>query len=102
MEKLQIYEINLNKPKFLYMSSGENTDSFNTNLDDSNFKNNFLDDEKSESEIKDEYIPRVLVGNKPIRFDMVTHEMIQNQMSQSEKEFYIDVCRKLYNEVYEL
>lgn len=45
-------------------------------------------------------IPTVSVHNKPIPFDEVTPEIVC-EMSDDEKEDYINVCRQLYEQVYE-
>ena len=50
---------------------------------------------------EDQFIPRVCVQNRPIRFDRITPKLI-SLMSDVEKEDYIDVCKQLYTEIYEI
>lgn len=50
---------------------------------------------------EDMYIPRVYVRNKPIRFDRITPKLI-NLMNDHEKDSYINICRQLYTEIYEI
>lgn len=65
-------------------------------VDDTNTM--MIDDEDEEL---DQFIPRVSVQNRPIRFDRVTPKLI-SMMSQSEKDDYIDICKQLYTEIYEI
>lgn len=50
--------------------------------------------------IDDEYIPRVYVQSRPIRFDRVTPRLIK-LMSVDERDDYINICKQLYTEIYE-
>jgi transcription initiation factor TFIIE subunit alpha len=45
--------------------------------------------------------PRVTVQNKHVRLDKLNAFLIK-QMNETEKEFYINVCRQLYTEIYEI
>lgn len=46
-------------------------------------------------------VPRVTVQNRNYRLDKLNPYLI-NQMNDIEKEFYINVCRQLYTEIYEI
>lgn len=46
-------------------------------------------------------VPRVTVQNRNYRLDKLNPYLI-NQMNDTEKEFYINVCRQLYTEIYEI
>ena len=46
-------------------------------------------------------VPRVTVQNRNYRLDKLSPYLI-NQMNDAEKEFYINVCRQLYTEIYEI
>jgi hypothetical protein len=46
-------------------------------------------------------MPRVTVQNKYYRLDRLNQSLI-NQMNDAEKEFYINICRQLYTEIYEI
>jgi len=46
-------------------------------------------------------MPRVTVQNKYYRLDRLNPSLI-NQMNDAEKEFYINICRQLYTEIYEI
>jgi predicted nucleic-acid-binding Zn-ribbon protein len=46
-------------------------------------------------------LPRINVRNKSVPLDKITPFMI-NMMNIDEKNFYIEVCRQLYTEIYEI
>lgn len=71
------------------------TENSNTNLNsnDESSINNELD--------YDPYVPLVSVQNKCYRLDKLNAYLI-NLMNDSEKERYIDICRQLYTEIYEI
>ena len=48
-----------------------------------------------------DFMPLVTVQTKPVRLDRVTPKLI-NMMSEPEKDYYINVCRQLYTELYEI
>lgn len=48
-----------------------------------------------------DFMPLVTVQSKPVRLDRVTPKLI-NMMSEPEKDYYINVCRQLYTELYEI
>jgi hypothetical protein len=49
----------------------------------------------------DTLIPRVKFQNSRIRFDRITPKMISH-MTDEEKNSYINVCRQLYTDIYEI
>lgn len=51
--------------------------------------------------VNSKFIPRVSVQNRSIRFDRITPKLI-GLMSGQEKENYINLCRQLYTEIYEI
>jgi hypothetical protein len=55
----------------------------------------------NEDEEEDLCVPRITVQNKYYRLDKLNPKLI-NQMNDLEKEFYINVCRQLYTEIYEI
>jgi len=55
----------------------------------------------NEDEEEDLCVPRITVQNKFYRLDKLNPKLI-NQMNDLEKEFYINVCRQLYTEIYEI
>jgi len=72
------------------------TDNSNTILndnDESSSNNNDMDYET--------YVPLVSVQSKFYRLDKLNTYLI-NLMNDSEKEHYIDICRQLYTEIYEI
>lgn len=60
----------------------------------------YHDDYHHTDGIEDEYIPRVYVQSRPIRFDRVTPRLIK-LMSVDERDDYINICKQLYTEIYE-
>jgi len=50
---------------------------------------------------EDQSVPRITVQNKCYRLDKLNPCLI-TQMNDAEKEFYIQVCRQLYTEIYEI
>lgn len=48
-----------------------------------------------------DFMPLVTVQSKQVRLDRVTPKLI-NMMSEPEKDYYINVCRQLYTELYEI
>jgi transcription initiation factor TFIIE subunit alpha len=74
-----------------YTDNNSNTMNINDNDESSN--NNELD--------YDPYVPIVSVQNKCYRLDKLNTYLI-NLMNESEKEHYIDICRQLYTEIYEI
>jgi hypothetical protein len=49
----------------------------------------------------DQFIPRLTVQNRTVRLDRITPDAI-NKMTSLEKENYINICRQLYTEIYEI
>jgi transcription initiation factor IIE alpha subunit len=71
------------------------TDNSNTNLNDN-------DESSNNNELDyDPYVPVVSVQSKFYRLDKLNTYLI-NLMNDSEKERYIDICRQLYTEIYEI
>jgi hypothetical protein len=62
--------------------------------DNSNENNDDTDD-------ADLNMPLISVQKKPIRIDRITPKLI-NLMNEEEKDAYINICRQLYSEVYEV
>lgn len=58
--------------------------------------NSYYNDDNTEP-----LIPRITVKNRSYRLDKLNTCLI-NQMNDTEKEFYINVCRQLYTEIYEI
>lgn len=58
------------------------------------------DEEQDEVDGLENCLPEVYVQNKPVRFDCITAKLI-GQMSDLEKENYINICRELYTEIYD-
>ena len=87
-----------------YSDGSDNSDEYYEDDDDeedadetygASYANNF-------SANGDEYtVPRVTVQNKSLPFDRITPKHI-SLMSEKEKEAYINICRQLYTEIYEI
>ena len=58
--------------------------------------NSYFNDDEEEPQV-----PRITVKNRSYRLDKLNPYLI-NQMNETEKEFYINVCRQLYTEIYEI
>ncbi|CAF0755991.1 unnamed protein product [Brachionus calyciflorus] len=81
-----------------HSDGSENSDEY----DDDYEENEDLSFTSSSSDPNEDLlIPRILVKNKPIRFDRITPKLI-NHMTELEKENYIQICRQLYTEIYEI
>lgn len=79
-----------------YTSGADDTESDNSSIYVNNNNNVVPDDDQD-----DEYIPRVYVQSRPIRFDRISPRHIK-QMTQSERDDYINICKQLYTEIYEI
>lgn len=53
-----------------------------------------------EVQVDNDSMPIVVVQSKPMRLDRVSPKFI-NMMTDKEKDYYINVCRHLYTELYE-
>ena len=54
-----------------------------------------------DSTIESDFMPLVSVQSKAVRLDRVSPKLI-SMMTDSEKDYYINVCRQLYTELYEI
>lgn len=82
-----------------HSDGSENSDEYDEDYEDEENRDQMNSSSVDPNE--DILIPRVLVRNKPIRFDRITPDLI-NQMNEPEKQKYIEVCQKLYTEIYEI
>lgn len=76
-----------------YTDNNSNTMNLNDNDESSSNNNDQMD--------YDPYVPIVSVQSKCYRLDKLNTYLI-NSMNPSEKERYIDICRQLYTEIYEI
>lgn len=78
-------------------SDRDTLDSEDTFYSDDLDSSNSLDNENDD----DSMLPRLTVKNKYVRLDRITPKLI-NLMNEVEKENYINICRQLYTEIYEI
>jgi len=60
-----------------------------------------MNDDYDDEELNDDPMLQVKVQNKSYRLDRITPRLIK-QMNENEKEHYINICRELYTEIYEM
>ena len=75
----------------------EEPDDFGVDSDDLNVPNEDDEDENEE----EQQIPRITVQNKSYRLDRINPYLV-NLMNEKDKEMYVNICRQLYTEIYEL
>lgn len=84
------------------LDSEENYGEYASTENDENYSvDQFMFDSINEAYQHSGNIPLVSVQNKFMPFDRVTPKLI-NMMNETEKETYIDICRRLYTEIYEI
>ena len=86
-------EADIDSEDLLYSDGFDSTNSEST-YSSSNVNPN-------EDDLNDSNIPRVTVKNRLFRLDRITPKLI-NLMNDSEKENYINICRQLYSEIYDI
>jgi transcription initiation factor TFIIE subunit alpha len=69
--------------------------------EDSNMCNNNNNNNNNNKNNVTQFIPRVTVRQKLFRLDRITPKLI-SLMNEHEKESYINICRQLYSEIYEI
>lgn len=79
-----------------HSDGSENSDEYDEDYEEEQANLSLLVDPN-----EDLLVPRVLVRNRPVRFDRVSPKLI-NQMNEQEKENYIELCQKLYMEIYDV
>lgn len=96
-----------------YYGAGQYDSQYRSDYDDSspidlleangdNMHNRYLhENDDGGGDFDDSLIPRVSVQNRLIRFDLITPKLI-NLMNQNEKDDYINICKQLYTEIYEI